>query len=186
MSDSATADPDRDLPEEIRWQGKFVVAKQRGRWEYVARARNIRAAVILALDGEGGDRSVILVEQYRMPLGQRCLELPAGLIGDETEDEEAEATAARELEEETGYRAGKIEAIGDFASSPGMLSETFTLVRATQLAKVGDGGGVDHEEIVTHRVRLADVTAFVERKRREGLMIDVKLLLLLGGGMLAV
>ena len=179
------SDPDRNLPEEIRWSGKFVVAKQRGRWEYVSRARNIRAAVILALDGEGDDRSVILVEQYRVPLGRSCLELPAGLIGDETEDEEAEATAARELEEETGYRAGRVETLGEFASSPGMLSETFTLVRATGLDKVGDGGGVDHEEIVTHRVQLDDVTAFVEAKRAEGLMIDVKLLLLLASGMLA-
>ena len=179
------SDPDRDLPERIRWSGRFVVAKQRGRWEYVSRARNIRAAVIFALDGEGDDRAVILVEQYRVPLGRSCLELPAGLIGDETEGEQAEESAARELEEETGYRAATIETLGEFASSPGMLSETFTLVRATDLTRVGDGGGVDHEEIVTHRVRLREIAAFVAQKRAEGLMIDVKLLLLLGGEMLA-
>ena len=55
-----------DSPEEIMWQGRFVVARRRGRWEYVSRARNIRAAVILAID-EG---HVLLVEQYRVPLGQ--------------------------------------------------------------------------------------------------------------------
>ena len=179
------SDPDRDLPAEIRWQGKFVVAKQRGRWEYVGRTRGIRAAVILALDGSGEDRVVVLVEQYRVPLGRVCLELPAGLIGDQTEGEDAETTAARELEEETGYRAATIETIGEFAASPGMLSETFTLVRATGLTRVSAGGGVEHEEIIVHRVRLGEVAAFVAVKRAEGLAMDVKLLLLLGAGMLA-
>ena len=70
--------PDADDPEVTEWTGQFVVAKRRGRWEYAARARNIRAAVILALDAG----HVLLVEQYRVPLGKFCLELPAGLIGD--------------------------------------------------------------------------------------------------------
>lgn len=179
------SDPDRDLPEEICWRGKFIEARRRGRWEYVGRARGIRAAVILAIDGTGDDRAVLLVEQYRVPLGRNCLELPAGLIGDQTEGETAEISAARELEEETGYQAGTIETLGEFASSPGMVSETFTLVRATGLTRLGAGGGVDHEDITVHRVRLSELAAFVAQKRAEGLAMDVKLLLLLGGDMLA-
>ena len=66
-------------PEEIRWQGKFITARTRGKWEYVSRARGIRAAVILAIDDA---QHVLLVEQYRVPLGKRCLELPAGLVGE--------------------------------------------------------------------------------------------------------
>lgn len=162
-------------PEEIMWEGRFVVAKRRGRWEYVGRARGIHAAVILAVhEGEA-----ILVEQPRAALRARCLELPAGLVGDEAQGEAVEVAAARELEEETGYRAERIELLGRFASSPGMLSETFTLVRATGLTRVGEGGGDGHEEIVVHHVPLAAVPAFVDRKRAEGVMIDVKLLLLL-------
>lgn len=173
--------PDADAPEEIRWQGKFITAKQRGRWEYVGRARGIRAAVIVAVD----DGHVLLVEQFRVPLGRNCLELPAGLIGDETEGETVEVSAARELEEETGYRPDRIEMIGEFASSPGMVSETFSLVRAVGLTKVSEGGGVPGENITVHRVPLADIASFVAAKRAAGTMMDVKLLTLLGAGILA-
>jgi ADP-ribose pyrophosphatase len=173
--------PDADLPEEIRWQGKFIVAKQRGRWEYVGRTRGVRAAVIVAID----DGHVLLVEQYRVPLGRPCLELPAGLVGDETEGEEIEASAARELEEETGYRPERVEIIGEFSSSPGMVSETFSLVRAVGLTKVGDGGGVPGENITVHRVPLDQVADFVAARRAAGTMADVRLLILLGAGILA-
>ncbi len=174
-----------DEPAEIMWQGRFITAKREGRWEYAARARDITAAVIVAIDGEEEGGHVLLVEQYRMPLKAHCIELPAGLIGDETEGEALELAASRELEEETGYRAAEIEAIGEFASSPGMVSETFTLVRARGLTRVHDGGGVAGEDIVVHRVALADVPAFIERQRGLGKMIDVKVLLLLAGGILA-
>ncbi|OYW46114.1 MAG: NUDIX hydrolase [Sphingomonadales bacterium 32-68-7] len=174
--------PDADAPEQIEWAGKFVVAKRRGRWEYAARPPGIRAAVILAVDA--GD--VVLVEQYRVPIGRRCLELPAGLIGDEADfaGETALASAERELEEETGYRAAQWEELGEFYSSSGMLSESFTLVRASGLTRAGDGGGTEHEDIVVHRVALAQMATFVAAKRAEGVGIDVKLLLLLGAGML--
>ncbi len=175
--------PDSETPEEIRWQGRFITAKQRGRWEYVGRARGIRAAVIVAVD----DGHVLLVEQFRVPLGRNCLELPAGLIGDEagSESETVEASATRELEEETGYRPDRIEVIGEFASSPGMVSETFSLVRAIGLTRVGEGGGVPGENITVHRVPLADIADFVAAKRADGTIMDVKLLTLLGAGILA-
>jgi ADP-ribose pyrophosphatase len=163
--------------EEIVWQGRFITTKTRGKWEYVSRARGIKAAVILAID----DGHVILVEQFRVPLGQNCLELPAGLIGDETENEAIEEAAARELEEETGYRAEAIEVIGDFYSSPGMVSESFYFVKAIGLSRVGEGGGVDGENIAVHRVALTDLGAFIAAKRAEGCAMDVKLLTLLGG-----
>ncbi len=162
--------------EEIVWQGKFITAKRKGKWEYVGRARGIKAAVILAID-EG---HVILVEQYRVPLGCNCIELPAGLIGDDEVGEATEIAAARELEEETGYRADKIAAVGEFYSSPGMVSESFTLVKALGLTKVNEGGGVDGENITVHRVALDQLEGFIDVKRREGCGIDVKLLTLLG------
>lgn len=164
--------------EKIVWQGKFVTAKVHGKWEYVSRARGIRAAVILAIDETD---HVILVEQYRVPLGRRCIELPAGLVGDGEDIGEADDLAgARELEEETGYRAGRIETLGEFWSSPGMVSESFTLLRAHDLVKVGPGGGTPGEDITVHRVPLAGLAEFVAERRALGDAIDVKLLMLLG------
>ena len=165
---------------DIAWQGKFLEVRRDGAWEYVARTRDIRAAVIVAIE----NGHVLLVEQYRVPLGRRCLELPAGLVGDETAGESVLASAARELEEETGYRAERVESLGEFVSSPGMTSEAFTLVRATGLTQAGPGGGVDGEDIVVHRVALSDVPAFVDAKREADVAIDVKLLLLLASDLL--
>jgi ADP-ribose pyrophosphatase len=164
-----------EAPEEIVWQGKYITTKRRGPWEYVGRARGIGAAVILAID----DGHVLLVDQYRVPLQARCLELPAGLVGDETEGEDVAASAARELEEETGYRPDRIEIIGTFASSPGMVSETFTLVRAHGLTRVSNGGGVTGEDITVHRVQVGEIHNFIDAKRTEGIVIDVKMLALL-------
>jgi ADP-ribose pyrophosphatase len=172
----------RDHPEQIRWEGRYIVAKTRGRWEYVGRNRNIQAAVILAVD----DGHVILVDQFRVPLGRPCIELPAGLIGDEAgaENEDAAVAAARELEEETGYRPGRVESLGEFHSSPGMVTEAYTLFRAHDLEKVSDGGGVDGEGITVHRIALTEIEHFLAAKRAEGYAIDTRMLLLLSPGIL--
>lgn len=173
----------REVPEEIVWEGRFITAKRRGRWEYVGRARGIRAAVILAIQ----DDHVLLVEQFRVPLGKTCLELPAGLIGDHDEaaEEDALVAAGRELEEETGWRAARLEVVGEFYSSPGMVSEHFTLVRARGLTQVGPGGGTEGEDITVHRVPLAGLGQFVEERRSAGVGIDVRIMGLLLAGALS-
>lgn len=168
-----------EAPETV-WEGKYIKVTRQGTWEYVSRTRGITAAVILAVH-EG---HVILVEQYRVPLGARSLELPAGLVGDEEEGEEVATAAIRELEEETGYRAARMVDLGRFHASPGMSSEGFSLLRAEGLTKVGEGGGVENEDIQVHRVKLQDMPEFVERKRKEGAKIDVKILLLLASAFL--
>ncbi len=170
---------DRDEPEQTVWQGNYIAAKTRGRWEYVGRVRGIRAAVILAVE----DGHILLVEQYRVPLGRPCLELPAGLVGDQDDpDESVLAAAGRELEEETGWRARQLESAGEFCSSPGMVSESFTLVRARNLERTGPGGGTDGEDITVHRVPLAELSGFVEERRKAGVAIDVRIMGLLLAG----
>jgi ADP-ribose pyrophosphatase len=180
-------DRDADLPEHVVWEGRFITAKTRGRWEYVGRARGIRAAAIIALDVDpDGTRHVLLVSQYRVPLSRFSLEIPAGLVGDDAggEGEDALTAAARELEEETGYRAGKLEMLGEFYSSPGMVSECFTLLKATGLERVSDGGGTEGENITVHRVALHDLSRFVDEWRRAGHAVDVRIAMLLTPGYL--
>jgi ADP-ribose pyrophosphatase len=167
--------PDKDAPVETVWAGKYISALKQGRWEYVSRTGSTNAVVILA-EHNG---KIILIEQYRVPVGGRCLELPAGLVGDEDQDATVEGTAVKELEEETGFTAGRIERLGQFHSSPGMVAESFTLVRAHDVRKVGEGGGNEEEDITVHLVAHDDIPAFIEQRRDAGTAVDVKLLLFL-------
>lgn len=168
------------IPVEIVWEGKYLATKRQGRWEYVSRTRNIGAAVIVAIH----DDAVILVEQYRVPLKAMCLELPAGLVGDEQAGEAIEVAAIRELEEETGYRAERMVDLGRYFASPGMSSEGFTLLRAEGLMRIGEGGGTEDEQIIVHHVLLTEVADFVAAKRAAGVAIAGQLLLLLAGTLL--
>ena len=172
---------DADATEKTVWQGRFLEMKKRGRWEYVGRVGGVQAAVVIAIDRG----HLLLIEQYRVPLGRPCLELPAGLVGDENEDETVEISAARELEEETGYRPAKCTALGAFYASPGMVSECFTLVRAEGLTRVSEGGGTADENIVVHRVPMATIADFIAERRAAGVAMDVKLLTLLGPSLLS-
>jgi ADP-ribose pyrophosphatase len=164
---------DYDAPIETMWRGKYVTALKRGRWEYVSRTDSTKAVVVIAEH----DGKIILVEQYRVPVGGRCLELPAGLVGDEDKDATIEETAVKELEEEAGFTAERIEILGEFHSSPGMVAESFTLARAHGVRKVGDGGGTEHEDITVHLVERSEIPRFVASRRRDGVAVDVKLLL---------
>ena len=163
-------------PPETMCEGKFVRLLKRGKWEFASRANNINAVVVIAeYDGK-----MILVDQPRVGPDCRCVELPAGLVGDTDPNATVEATAIKELEEETGFTADRVERLGDFYASPGMLSESFTLVRAHGVRRIGEGGGDENEDINVHLVARADIPNFLEEKRAEGFGVDVKLLIFLG------
>ena len=164
------------MSKQVRWQGKYIRVVTDGPWEYVERCGGVSAVVILAEH----DGKIILVEQFRTPLGRRCLELPAGLVGDE-DDKGVEETALKELEEETGFKAHRIERLGGFHSSPGMLAEGFDLVRAQGIAP---GGEKSEEDIEVHLVEPEKIADFVNSCRERGVAVDAKLMLLLGGSIL--
>lgn len=157
----------------ILHSGKFLALVKEGRWEYAHRTNAIGAAIIAAVTDE---KKILLVEQYRIPVHARTIELPAGIIGDEpgSSDESHVEAARRELIEETGFEAGRIEALTHGPSSSGLTSETVTLFLATQLRRVGEGGGVAHEDITVHEVPLAQVHSWLEAKAESGVLVDPK------------
>lgn len=118
---------------------------------------------------------MLFVEQYRVPLGARTIEMPAGLVGDDHDQDTLEAAARRELVEETGWQPGSVEVLLVGPTSAGMSNERIAFVRARDLRKVGDGGGVDNEDIVVHAVPRKQAPAWLMRKHAEGFELDLKL-----------
>jgi ADP-ribose pyrophosphatase len=158
----------------ILHSGKFLALIKEGHWEYVDRVNGSGAALILAATA---DRTILLVEQYRIPVHARTIELPAGIIGDEpgcSDESQAEA-ARRELLEESGYTADNFEALLTGPSCSGLTSERVTLFRASELRRVGKGGGVANEEITIHEIPLVEVVRWLEAKARTGVLIDPKI-----------
>ena len=159
---------------QILYEGRHIRLVRREDWEYIQRRRATGVVMILAITD---DRRVVLVEQFRPPLGCNVIELPAGLAGDLPgwEDENLAEAARRELIEETGYDAARMETIAPAPSSPGLTDEVIAFYRATDLTRVGDGGGDDSENITVHEVPLEGIEDWFDRKRVEGAMIDPKL-----------
>ncbi len=113
---------------------------------------------------ENGD--VVMVRQYRLATGDVMLEVPAGLVD---EGEEIEAAAQRELQEETGYRAGHLERLAGFFVSPGFCTEFIHVFLALGLEE-SDLDADEDEDIVVERVPLAEAVRLVE----EGAIRDAK------------
>lgn len=166
------SEPDGDDLEELG-RGRWVRLVKRGKWEYAERIRGARAVMIIAVT-DGGE--LLLVEQPRAALGAHTIELPAGLVGDESEhpDEDPKLAAARELEEETGYRPHELVEVAEGCSSGGITSERVTAYLARGLTRVHDGGGLEDEHITVHRVPVADLPVWLERQRSAGKVIDLK------------
>ncbi len=161
---------------DLLWQGKYLEVRREGTWEFAARVGGMGAAVILATTAAD---EIVLVEQLRRAFMRPTIELPAGLIGDDGDFDPA-AAAARELAEETGFVAAEWETVGDFATSAGMSTETFTLFRARRLTRTGPGGGVDGEDITVHVVPLRAISAWLDAARARGCVIDCRLIAALG------
>lgn len=128
------------------------------------------AVVVVPLEADG---RLLFVTQYRVPCAGAMLELPAGTL--DTHDGEVEdplAAAHRELEEETGYRAGTMERIGGFWSAPGFSTEYLTLYLATEL-RAADEGRLEpdaDENLQLSRLHWRDAVAAVE----SGVIEDAK------------
>jgi ADP-ribose pyrophosphatase len=155
-------------------RGKFLELIRDGRWEYAQRVKARGAVFVLAVTPED---ELVLVEQYRVPVQERTLELPAGIYGDDdsVNDQTPEQCALRELEEETGFRATVAKLVMTGPVAPGLTSEIMHLVRAGDLSRVHAGGGTAGEDITVHLVPVKDVARWLERKGREGFLVDPRI-----------
>jgi ADP-ribose pyrophosphatase len=176
LRDSVRCDADcarADEPQ-VLGEGRFTRLLSYRGWEWVERTNVKAAAVIVAITEQ---RQLLLVEQYRIPLARRVIELPAGLVGDlaENKQEGLEEAARRELLEETGYEAGGIEVLLEGPTTPGLANEVYTLLLARNVRKVAPGGGDSTEDIQVHVVPLDQVEGWLESKRREGLVVSPKI-----------
>jgi ADP-ribose pyrophosphatase len=166
-------DRDADAPVETLYEGQWLRMRHRGRWEYAERTHGNGMAVIIV--AQTPEDRVLFVEQYRIPLGNRTIEMPAGLVGDQSGEDTLEDAARRELIEETGWDPAKVEVLLVGPTSSGMSNERIAFVRATGLVRVGPGGGDETEDIVVHEVPRAEAPAWLMRKQAEGYELDLKL-----------
>lgn len=155
------------------YEGQWLRLVRIGHWESCERTHAQGMAVIVI--AVTPDDDVLFVEQFRVPLGARTIEMPAGLVGDDRAEDTLADAARRELIEETGWSAGRVDVLLTGPTSSGMSNERIAFVRARDLVRVGDGGGVDDEHIIVHAVPRAEAPAWLMRKRAEGFELDLKL-----------
>jgi 8-oxo-dGTP pyrophosphatase MutT (NUDIX family) len=156
-------------------------------WEYVRRADAPQGVAIFAVTEQ---QRVLLVEQWRPPLGKFVIELPAGLVAS---SEDPICAAKRELTEETGYACVDIRLLCKGPTTPGLTDEENSIYYATKLTRssdshddvVSEDGSVNHsqlrgvedegERILVHEVPIGAVSSWLHRKEAENKVIDLKI-----------
>jgi ADP-ribose pyrophosphatase len=152
------------------FEGKHLIVLERDGWEYVERKKAKEAVAIVAVTDDG---RLVLTEQMRKPVDKAVIDFPAGLVGDENDDDAA-ATARRELEEETGFVCERVELLARGPSSPGITSEIVSFYRAVGVRRKGAGGGVGGEAIVVHAIPLEELQSWLTKQEKGGKLIDLK------------
>jgi ADP-ribose pyrophosphatase len=163
---------ERDGAPEVAWEGKWLRMVKRGHWEYVERTNAGGVSVIIVATTP--QDTMLFVEQTRVPLQCKTIEMPAGLVGDFDAKESLLVAAERELLEETGWRAGKIEYLMTGPSSAGMSTELMAFVRARDLVREHAGGGDESEDILVHEIPAKEAARWLAQKMAEGYSIDAK------------
>ena len=160
-----------DLPSTM-CEGRYLRLVRRGRWEYAERTNAGHAVIVIALTPE---RKLLFVEQFRVPMDARTIEMPAGLVGDTRDDDTLEEAARRELLEETGWLAGDVRVLMVGPTSSGMSNELVAFVRARDLVRVHAGGGDETEDITVHEVPVDDAPRWLAARMADGFAMDPKL-----------
>lgn len=156
---------------EILYEGNYLTLVSRDGWEYMTRSNATGVVFVLPVTDDG---EIVLIEQFRPPSKSNVIEICAGLAGDVGEETMEEA-ARRELVEECGYEAGKMRLVCEGPIAQGSSDTYSYFFIATDLKKVGKGGGDSTEDITVHVVPLDELDEFVSKKKEEGKMIDPKM-----------
>ncbi len=138
-------------------------------WEYCARKGEQSAVMIFAMTR---DEKIILVEEYRPPVASSTICFPAGLHGDQGDAESLTTAAGREFFEEAGYAADELIHLFSGPSSPGLTSEMVSFFLATDIQRVGAGGGDSNENIIVHEVERSCILDWLREQQDEGKLID--------------
>ena len=160
--------------ESVLAKGKYLHLIRRDGWEYAHRPNTTGVVLIGALTP---DNKLLLVEQYRVPVGANVIELPAGLAGDipGQEEEDLVLAAQRELVEETGYEANDMQLMMTGPISAGLCDETISPYIARGLRRVGPGGGDESEDILVHEVPSDDIEPWLQQQAKSGRPLDPKI-----------
>jgi 8-oxo-dGTP pyrophosphatase MutT (NUDIX family) len=165
------------LSKKTVWKGNFMSAVEityrdaRGvvrTWEALER---VGIGGIVVMVGVTPSGNVILEKQFRPPMGRDVIELPAGLV--ET-GENMEEAAKRELIEETGWSAGKLDFLAEGPLSTGASTEALRAYLCTELEHVGKNGGDDNEIIEVIETPLHSAQEFLREHQKKGMLVDLK------------
>lgn len=163
----------RKSSRKILHRGKFKQLVCVDGWEFVERVNCGGIVVMLAETDQG---NLVLIDQYRIPVGKRVIEFPAGLAND-TEAFRGESlrdAARREFLEEAGYKARRMTFLASGPANPAISGDIMNVFLAEGLTKATAGGGDGTESINVHEVPFGRIDEWLARKRRQGFLVDPK------------
>ncbi len=151
-------------------ESRFLRLVERDGWEFVQRTN---AASVVCIVAAADDGRVILVEQFRPPVGANVIEWPAGLVGDRpTAGESTLQAAQRELLEETGFVSDQWTRLFVAASSAGLTDECIQFFLARNCRRIADGGGDASENITVHTIARGEVDRWLQQRAAGGALLD--------------
>lgn len=154
----------------LAFRGRYldVIWQERG-GEYTHNRRCRGVVLIIPVTAA---REIVFIEQHRIAMKANVIEYPAGLVGDDQPDESFETAARRELLEESGYEAQRLEFLLRGPASPGSSTEVVDFYLARDARRMSDRAGVGHERIQVHAIKLDEAHAWLNAKANSGVLVD--------------